>query len=426
MTSVSWRPFSGFRAWWATARQTRSILMIWLGWAALMFAFQPLVLSRFDLVRPDQALDWTAAQTGSDRLQGHPYLASPLLGAHTAWDSEYYISIALHGYDDPDMPAASPDSQPDTPIAGRKGDHPGWVALNHAFFPGYPLAMALLARPAIRLGAPPIPAAVLAGLAVSLLGTLGAMFSIADLAGFAGGSPERIRAAFYLCVWPGSIFLAQVYSEGLFVGLSFGALALLRRRRPELAALLAVAAVFTRPTGVLLQIPFAWTWWTRGPSTSPARLLVALAPTLAWVAWRLLLGGDFGYVESRYFGRGPFAVGASWDAWLEAARTLRHGAHAARAAVALEILAVVAAIAGSVLLWPRDKPLTLYGLALLAVAATSGAAVGMQRYVVALPALFLAPARLGREPAIDRLWTLWCCLGLAVLALAFSFGFWAG
>jgi hypothetical protein len=105
---------------------------------------------------------------------------------------------------------------------------------------------------------------------------------------------------------------------------------------------------------------------------------------------------------------------------------LRHGAHAARAAVALEILAVVAAIAGSVLLWPRDKPLTLYGLALLAVAATSGAAVGMQRYVVALPALFLAPARLGREPAIDRLWTLWCCLGLAVLALAFSFGFWAG
>lgn len=426
MTSVSWRPLSGLRAWWGAARQTRSILMIWMGWAALMCAFQPLALSRFQLERPDRALDWTAAETGPDRLRGHPYLASPVLREHTAWDSEYYVSIALHGYDDPAMAAASPDSAPDAPIAGLKADHPGWVTLSHAYFPGYPVAMAILAQPAIRLGVAALPAAVWAGLAVSLLGTLGAMFSVADLAGFAGGSPERIRAAFYLCIWPGSVFLTQVYSEGLFIGLSFGALALLRRRRPGLAALLAAFAVFTRPTGVLLQIPFAWTWWTRGPSGSPARLLAALAPTLAWIAWRLTLGGDFSFVETRYFGRGALAVGASWNAWMDAARALGHGPGPARAAALMEFGAVVAALVGSALLWPRDKPLTLYGLALLAVAATSGAAVGMQRYVLGMPALFLAPARLGREPAIDRLWTLWCCLGLALLALAFSFGFWAG
>ena len=48
------------------------------------------------------------------------------------------------------------------------------------------------------------------------------------------------------------------------------------------------------------------------------------------------------------------------------------------------------------------------------------------RYVLAMPSLFLVPAALGRWPVFDRLWTLASCLGLAALALAFSFGFWAG
>ena len=66
---------------------------------------------------------------------------------HAAWDSEFYISIALHGYEDPAMRAASPDSTPDVEVAGPKKGHPTWVSLNHAFFPGYPFAMGLIARP---------------------------------------------------------------------------------------------------------------------------------------------------------------------------------------------------------------------------------------------------------------------------------------
>jgi hypothetical protein len=89
-------------------------------------------------------------------------------------------------------------------------------------------------------------------------------------------------------------------------------------------------------------------------------------------------------------------------------------------------LGIVASLVTSVLLWPRDKALTLYGLATFAVVATSGAALGMHRYALAMPSLFLAPARLGRSVVFDRTWTLACCLGLAVLTLLFSFGFWAG
>ena len=46
--------------------------------------------------------------------------------------------------------------------------------------------------------------------------------------------------------------------------------------------------------------------------------------------------------------------------------------------------------------------------------------------LAAVPALFLVPARLGRGPAFDRLWTLAGAVGLALFTLAFSAGFWAG
>ncbi len=62
----------------------------------------------------------------------------------------------------------------------------------------------------------------------------------------------------------------------------------------------------------------------------------------------------------------------------------------------------------------------------LAVALTSGAALGFPRYVIAIPAPFLVPARLGRSPAFDRTWSLASILGLAVYGLAFSADFWAG
>ena len=40
----------------------------------------------------------------------------------------------------------------DAEVAGAKKDHPKWVSLNHAFFPGYPFAMGLIARPLAAVG----------------------------------------------------------------------------------------------------------------------------------------------------------------------------------------------------------------------------------------------------------------------------------
>jgi hypothetical protein len=402
----------------------RTILLIWLGWTVLMIGFQGWVLTRFDLDRPDTVFDWTQSWTNDDSAARHPYLQNPVLSGHAAWDSEFFISIALHGYEDPAMRAAAPSSTADNEVSGSKHDHPKWVSLNHAFLPGYPAAMALIARPLAATGFDPIGAATIAGVIVSLAGTLAAMLAIADLA--PGETDEKTRAAFYLAIWPAAAFLAQVYSEGLFLGLSFGALAMLRRERWVWAAVLAAAAVFTRATGFLLVIPFAWAWVFGPERRTIGRAALALSPVAAYLVWRWLFGADFDFVETHYFGRWPLALGASWDAWKDFFGTFIDGDPPTKAYDLVELAGVVAALAASALLWRRDKALTLYGLAIFGVVATSGAALGMHRYALAMPALALAPAQLGRHVVFDRLWTLACVLGLAILAMLFSFGFWAG
>jgi Gpi18-like mannosyltransferase len=74
------------------------------------------------------------------------------------------------------------------------------------------------------------------------------------------GEEGGFRAAFYLLIFPTGFFLAQVFSEGLFIGLAFACIALLRRKRWIWASLLAALAVLTRAVGLALILPFAWAW----------------------------------------------------------------------------------------------------------------------------------------------------------------------
>jgi hypothetical protein len=276
----------------------------------------------------------------------------------------------------------------------------------------------------------------LAGVIVSLLGALGAVIAIADLAGRQPDAApgDDFRAAAYLLVWPASFFLAQVYTEGLFLGLSFGALALARRERWVWAGLLAALAAWTRSTGALLLLPLGWMWLQQGglaglrarTARDVLRLLAVAAPALAYLVWREVFGVKFEFVEAHFFGRGLVWLTLSLASWSEAFQLVMSGEPQARAYYLVEVWGVVAGLVASVLLLRRDPALAVYGLAVLVIALTSGAAQGMHRYVLSLPALFLATARLGRQPVFDRLWTLASTLALGVFALAFSYDFWAG
>jgi hypothetical protein len=184
---------------------------------------------------------------------GQPYLNDPVMNNQVAYDSEFYISIAIAGYDDPVLRTAPPDWRED--LAGHKP-----VSLNYAFFPFYPLVMRALSSPLSLLGFSAIGTASLAGVIVSLLGTLGAMLALHDLTRDELEESGGIRTAFYLIAFPTGFFLAMVHTEGLFVGLAFGALALLRRKQWIGAALLAACATWTRAVGIALVIPLAVAW----------------------------------------------------------------------------------------------------------------------------------------------------------------------
>jgi len=412
----------------------RTIILIWLGWSVVILAYQAFAPARLPLARPDHATSFSAEETGANRHQGRPYLSGTFLNSSVAWDSEYYLSIALHGYDDPRMRAVSPASTAEAPLAGLKGQHPTWTSLNYAFFPLYPYAMRLLAVPLGLLGLAPLAAATLAGVVISLLGALIAILALADIAE-ADNPGGGVRAGFYFLIWPAAIFLAQVYTEGLFAGLSFGALAMLGRRKWLFAALLATLATWTRATGGLLLIPLVWTWLQDGGlgqlKSGPRRqawtsLALACAPAAAYLAWRLSLGAGFIYVETAYFGRGLLRVSETIQSFAQLWDFLGASGPQARAYYAVEGFAVIAALASSAIIIRRAPAIGLYGLAVLGVALTSGAAVGFPRYVIAIPALFLAPARWGRSIAFDRIWSLGNILVLATYALAFSADFWVG
>jgi hypothetical protein len=415
----------------------RWIVLLWLGWAAILLGYQAIAPGRFVPQRPDRAAAWLANETRADSHKRQPYILDPVLNTQVAWDSEYYISIALHGYQDPQMRAIAPGSDLGAETSGLLGAHPGWTPVSYAFFPAYPLAMRAVAWLLEPMGLTPVATVTLAGVIVSLAGTLVAMIAIADLAAGVREAErgDGLRAAAYLLVWPASFFMAQVYTEGLFLGLSFGALALARRNRWLWAGVLAALATFTRSTGAVLLLPLGWMWLQGGglgrlrAGRLPgelARLAAVGAPALAYLTWRAVFGARFDFIETHHFGRGLLWLSLSWNSWKDAFDLVASGEPQAQAYYLVEVWGVAVGVVATLVLMRRDPALALYGLAILAIALTSGAAQGMHRYVLSLPALFLVPAWFGRQPVFDRLWSLVNTLGLAVFCLAFSYDFWAG
>lgn len=410
----------------------RAILLIWLGWASVMLAFQQWVVARIDLRRPDRVLYWTAPETGAGSQSDKPYLLDPFLNQHVSWDSEFYLSIATVGYDDPAVRAVPSDFARD-PLhqhfcqAGKDTD---CYSLNYAFFPLYPWLTRAVASPLDLLPLTPIARSTLAAMLVSLLGALGAMLSLYFMTRAALGEEGATRAAFYLLIFPSGFFLAQVYTEGLFLGLSFGALALLQARKWGWSALLAALAAWTRPGGAILLLPMAMVWMSDRPwrmSWGPAirRGLAALTPAMAYGAWSLTpLATRFDLVEKLWFGRGLLAISPSLRAWEQALQLLLHGSPQTRFYYGLEFGAVLLAIATCLLLWRERPELSAYGLAMIAFALTSGSAQGMVRYVLVVPSLFWTLARWGRNSAFDRTWSLLSILLLGLETTLFSFDFW--
>jgi len=415
-----------------------------MAWVIITLAFQELVPARLIVQPPDYALSWTPNETQPHSQDDKPYLNNPFLNTHVSWDSEFYLSIAATGYDDPRVrairvrpggwvpvgPRAATPPLPDTP--DRRP-----LSLNYAFMPFYPIVMKAVALPFNLAGMDPIAAATIAGVIVSALGALAAMIALYDLTRDELGDDGGLRAAFYLVIFPTGFFLLQVYTEGLFVGLAFGSIALARRQQWLWAVLLAVFATWTRAVGVALVIPLAWAWWREFRSGDyalrpfPRRLafhaLLVLLPIVAYLVWHFTFWGQaFGIVESAYFSRGLFVLGQSLTVWTDAFRAMFGPNTQWTVYYGLEIFAIILGLAATLFTLRRYPDVALFGLVVLVVSLTSGVGQGMLRYVLAMPAIFIVLSRLGKNVVFDRSWTFASILLQSVILILFTFNMWAG
>ena len=429
-----------------TRNRFLTVAAMWLAWVAIVMVFQEFVPARLKLQTPDYALTWTPNETRPRSQNDKPYLVEPFLNRHVSWDSEFYLSIATTGYDDPRVRAIAVgngsarqvDPASATPPLGDSPENRP-LSLNYAFMPLYPLVTRVIAFPIQVLGLTPIAAATLAGVLVSVLGALAAMLALYDLVRDELGEAGGLRAAFYLIAFPTGFFLAQVYTEGLFVGLAFGCIALARRKQWLWAALLAVLATWTRAVGVALVIPLAWALWNelRAKEVSLRPLdrrlvfhaMLVLLPVVAYLTWHYSFWGRaFAIVEGSYFSRGLFLLGQSLSVWGQSFGAMLNGSGNTQATAyyALELFGILLGLLATALTIRRYPDIALFGLVVLVVSLTSGVAQGMLRYVIAMPAVFIVLSRLSKNAVFDRSWTFGSVLAQGVVATLFTFDMWAG
>ena len=409
-------------------KSTRMIVLIWLAWAIIVISFQAWVSARIVPQWPDRSLSGTTESTEEGYQEGQKYLIEPFMNNQVAWDSEYYLAIAVGGYDDPATDLVGPPSNQ--------------VTLSYSFLPFYPLLMRLFAIPLGLLGLNPIATATLAGVVVSAMGALGGMLALYDLTRDSLGEEGALRSAFYLIVFPTGFFLVQVYTEGAFVGLAFGCLAMLYRKNWLMAAILASCTVLTRAVGVVIFIPMFVNWLRTGdwmnfdlewrqlfnqgiPRRSLGRALLVFAPLITFLVWKFSYYGiAFDFVELQYFGSTFMNLGRAFFVWVEAWQSIFLGIPPRAANYILIFLLFVLGLIACFRTIRAYPEAAWFSLAVILISIGSGPPSGIHRYILTTPAIFIFLARLGGNPVFDRAWTVFSILWMGALAALFALDMW--
>lgn len=131
----------------------------------------------------------------------------------------------------------------------------GYGVYEQAFFPLYPKL--------VRMATPVFGGKnLLAGLFISNLSLLLALFIFYKLAILDIQERAAKRAVFFLLFFPTSFFLGMVYSESVFLFLILGSFYLARKRKWLLAGIFGGLASYTRLVGVFLFPALLYEWWS--------------------------------------------------------------------------------------------------------------------------------------------------------------------
>jgi hypothetical protein len=403
----------------------RNIILTWLAWVVIILGFQWMITTRLELTHPDFAVFWSRTETLASSNTGKIYLLEPFMNRQVAWDSEYYVGIAVGGYDDPRAGAV---------INPRTGQE---VIKNYSFFPFYPYVIRLFAWPLKLLGLNPLAAASLAGVIVAALGTLAGLLALWDMTRPYFEEEDAYRAVFYVLIFPTAFFFAMVYTEGLFIGLAFGALALSRRGHWVWASILGLLAAWTRAHGAALTLSLLAFWWMQIKWREPLRPqmtwkwflqgFLAFFPIAGYLIWRYSeLGTGWAELQSFFFGRGLLSIDRSIQDWIRASNYASQIGGPGQVYFAIEVVSVILAFIASLWLLHRDLAGALFSLSIVLFSVFSGSAQSMARYMLIAPALYIFLAQLGKSRIFDRAWTLFSILLLGMEASLFAVDMWVG
>lgn len=326
----------------------------------------------------------------------HPS-AQGFVDAMCVWDCTWYANIIEHGY----------QPYPETLNFGG----PAGIA-NWAFFPAYPLLIALLQK--LTGGT----AAVLGMVASSLL-TLGAVLLARPL--LCAARRAYLLFAALLLVGPFSFYFSILYSESLFLFATVLAFRQLQRRRYVAAGLAGALLSATRTVGVLFVFALLLAAigelrrrpWRDAVQRPDILLGLLLAPVglFAFMAWLYLTTGDalaFAHIQRAWDRELVNPVVALWTALTSPVGQVREAPLLAVAGLAGLALTALLALR-------REGPAAMFCALCLVLALTQGVE-SMVRFVAALAPLGIMLCRL----LAARRWLFWLSLVIFV-GLDFEF-----
>ena len=329
---------------------------------------------------------------------GHS-VSDHLLWPWYRWDTDWYLRIAVEGYD-----------------ADGRG----------AFPPLYP---ALIRGLGTLLGGQYL----LAALIISNIATVLVIWLIyqESYAHFDGTTAQL--SVIYLIGFPTAFFLVAAYTESLFLALLLLAWRAASTEEWLQAGFWGAASVLVRFHGIALLLPMAYLIWKKGGLTR-RRALALLAILLALFAWLL-------YARLGPVGAFPWQVqglvwkehiGLPWEGIIHNLFAISgqfppHGGSLFSMSLDLfsALLFIILTIAASRVL-PREHLLLMVVLLLIALTRVDqyGVMRSMSRYMLALFPGFLVLARAGRRTAFHWPWIIFSLTLEALASALFFLYFW--
>jgi hypothetical protein len=349
------------------------------------------------------ALVWFARVTIPERRHNphKDFSALPdsrLLDSFVRWDASWYFRIADHGY----------------ALTGGQS--------NVAFFPGFPYATRAMSLLTGDLW--------IAGLVVSNLSLLAALYFVFGLTRHYLGERESLRASTWVLMLPTSFFLSAYYSEGLFLLTVAASLYFYERDQLLLAGIAGFAAAFTRSTGVLLFPALVL-----GLLHREGYRLRALSPRAAFLLLIPLGIAAVAYIQHEAVGDALAFVKAQ-TAWgresMFPLATIVHEAHGAGIGVqgvqrlfdSLAVLALFVALAAS--FHVLDLAHSVFIALMVLVPLSSGKVLSMERFAACVVPIYPLIAGATRQPEVERYAIYTATLLLTLHAILFANWYFAG